>query len=86
MRNKLGFRTLSPTHDEAIRRLSLTRNCLIHNAGRVSEKLAKADGSMIEGQRITIQRSTISEAINVYRKFCLETDQAFELLRVNGPV
>jgi hypothetical protein len=86
MRNKFGFRTLSPAHDEAVRRLSLTRNCLIHNAGKVSEKLAKADGSMIEGDPITIQRSTISDAINTYRKFCLETDQAFESLAGTGRI
>ncbi len=80
MREAFGFRSLSSTHDHAIRRLSLTRNCLMHNAGKVSEKLAKAQASMIEGKPITIQRSTISEAIDIYRKFCLETDQAFESL------
>jgi hypothetical protein len=80
MRETFGFRSLSTSHDQAIRRLSLTRNCLMHNAGKVSEKLAKAEASMIEGQPITIQRSTVSEAIDIYRKFCLETDQAFESL------
>jgi hypothetical protein len=65
MREALGFRSLSNTHDDAIRRLSLTRNCLMQNAGKVSEKVAKAEPSMIEGQPMTIQRSTISEAIDI---------------------
>lgn len=80
MRDTFGFRSLSTTHDRIIGRLSLTRNCLMHNAGKVSEKLAKGEAAMIEGQPITISRSNISEAIGVYRKFCLETDQAFESL------
>jgi len=80
MRETFGFRGLSATHDQAIRRLSLMRNCLMHNAGKVSAKLASAEASMIEGQPITIQRSTVSVAIDIYRKLCLETDQAFESL------
>jgi hypothetical protein len=46
----------------------------------VSDKLAKAEPSLIEGQPITIERRTISGAIDIYRKFCLATDQAFESL------
>jgi len=80
MRDTFGFRSLSNAHDDAIRRLSLTRNCLMHNARKVSDKLAKAEPSMTEGQPITIQSKTISEAIHTYRMFCLETDRAFESL------
>jgi hypothetical protein len=79
MRDTFGFR-LSNAHDDAIRRLSLTRNCLMHNAGKVSDKLAKAEPSKNEGQPITIQSKTISEAIHTYRTLCLETDRAFESL------
>jgi hypothetical protein len=71
MRDTFGFRSLSTTHDRTIRRLSLTRNCLMHHAGKVSEKLAIAEAAMIEGQPITTQRGTISEAIGIYREFCL---------------
>jgi hypothetical protein len=80
MRETFGFRNLSDTHDDAIRRLALTRNCLMHNAGKVSDKLAKTDSALTEGQQITIQRKTISEAIHTYRTFCLEVDQGFESL------
>jgi hypothetical protein len=80
MRDTFGFRNLSDTHDDAIRRLALTRNCLMHNAGKVSDKLAKTDSALTEGQQITIQSKTISEAIHTYRTFCLEVDQGFESL------
>jgi len=80
MREIFGFRNLSDTHDDAIRRLALTRNCLMHNAGKVSDKLAKTDSALTEGQQITIQSKTISEAIHTYRTFCLEVDQGFESL------
>lgn len=80
MREAFGFRNLSDTHDDAIRRLALTRNCLMHNAGKVSDKLAKTDSALTEGQQITIQSKTISEAIHTYRTFCLEVDQGFESL------
>jgi hypothetical protein len=80
MRETFGFRNLSDTHDDAIRRLALTRNCLMHNAGKVSDKLAKTDSALTEGQQITIQSKTISEAIHTYRTFCLEVDQGFESL------
>jgi hypothetical protein len=80
MRDTCGFRNVSTTHDGEIRRLALTRNCLMHNAAKVSDKLAKAEQSMTEGQRISIRSKTISEAIHTYRQFCLETDQAFESL------
>ena len=52
----------------------------MHNAGKVSDKLAKADSELAEGQPITIQSITISKAIETYRKFCLETDRAYESL------
>ena len=80
MRDTFGFRNLSDTHDDAIRRLALTRNCLMHNAGKVSDKLAKTETALTEGQQITIQSKTISEAIHTYRMFCLEVDQGFESL------
>ncbi len=80
MRKSLGFRTLSETHDRALRRLSLIRNCLVHNASKVNDKLANTEPSMTEGQPITIQRNTISEAIDTYRKACREIDQTYETL------
>jgi hypothetical protein len=40
MRGDFGFRSLSEAHDQAIYGLSLTRNCLLHNAGKANEKLA----------------------------------------------
>ena len=53
---------------------------LMHNAGKVNDKLAKTDSALTEGQQITIQSKTISEAIHTYRTFCLEVDQGFESL------
>lgn len=80
MRETFGFRNLPTTHDDAIRRLALTRNCLMHHSGKVSDKLANADPSLAQGQPITIQSKTISEAINTYRQFCLKIDRGFESL------
>lgn len=80
MREIFGFRNLPTTHDDAIRRLAVTRNCLMHNSGKVSDKLANAAPSLVQGQPITIQSKTISEAIHTYRQFCLEIDRGFESL------
>jgi len=80
MRNKYGFRNLASTYDGDIRRLSLTRNCLMHNAGKANNKLADAEPAMTEGQSITILRNMISEAIGIYRKVCLGIDQGYEAL------
>jgi hypothetical protein len=38
MRETFDFRSLSNTHDDSIRRLSLTRNCLMHNVGEKGKK------------------------------------------------
>ena len=52
----------------------------MHNSGKVSDKLANAAPSLVQGQPITIQSKTISEAIHTYRQFCLEIDRGFESL------
>jgi hypothetical protein len=80
MRGNFGFRDVSREHDEAIQRLSLTRNCLLHNAGKANDKLAKAVPTIAAGQPIAIQVSSVSEAIHTFRKCCVQIDKAYESL------
>jgi hypothetical protein len=54
LRSRFGLRDLSLAHDKELELLSLTRNCVVHNAGKVDQKLATADSSLVLGQSIVI--------------------------------
>lgn len=84
MRDDFGFRSLSEAHDQSIYGLSLTRNCLLHNAGKANEKLAKVIPSISDGQQIIVEIGSVSEAIDICRKLCVEIDSAFESLEATG--
>lgn len=80
MRSDLGFRTLTRDYDQAVYQLSLTRNCLLHNAGKVDPKLAAIAPSLDVGENIEVQSSSVSQAINTCRRFCADVDRTFESL------
>jgi hypothetical protein len=80
LRNRLGFRALTTQYDGEITRLSLIRNCVLHNACKVDQKLSGVDSSLLLGQPIELQASSFSSAINVLRKLALAVDIAFEEL------
>ena len=49
LRNRYGLHELPAVHDKELELLSLTRNCFVHNAGKVDHKLASADASLVIG-------------------------------------
>jgi hypothetical protein len=81
LRHKIGLRDLPLTFDKAIVRLSLMRNCLLHNSGIPDAKLAMHDPlSFGSGERIEVTKDTISIAISELRKAALAVDTSFERL------
>src|ERR1022692_1852664 len=80
MREKFGFRSLPNEYDRKIMRVSLLRNCLLHNASKVSQELANYSEDLQEGARIIVGEGDVSDAVNVLRKFAYQIDQAFESL------
>jgi len=84
LRIRLGLRGLTAEFDKAIGILSMTRNCLIHNGGKVDSKLASMDSALSVSQALDISSVTLSDSINTCRKLCAAIDAALELL--NGGV
>lgn len=85
LRSRFGFRTLSTDYDSDLRRLSLMRNCLIHNAGKVDAKLAAGDASLQTGDSLEIGIDALMQAIDTCRKFCAAVDPLFESLNRSTP-
>lgn len=85
LRSRLGFRALSTEYDSELRRISLMRNCLIHNAGKVDAKLAAADGTLKIGDSLEIGINALMKAVNTCRKFCAAVDPLFEFLDRSTP-
>jgi hypothetical protein len=85
LRSRFGLRGLSPAHDKELELLSLTRNCVVHNAGKVDQKLATADSSFVLGQSIEVDTEGLSKSIHTCRKFCASVDRELESVdRVNS--
>jgi len=80
LRDQLGFRGLTRQYDDAVSRLSLIRNCVIHNDSKVSPKLAAVDQSLVVGQELHVDSTVVSHAIGVFRKLCAAIDRKSEAL------
>jgi hypothetical protein len=78
LRSRFGLRDLSLSHEKELNLLSLTRNCVVHNAGKVDQKLATTDSSFVLGQLIKIDSQALSKAIHMCRKFCASVDRELE--------
>ncbi|MFZ0772683.1 MAG: hypothetical protein WCA49_13840 [Candidatus Sulfotelmatobacter sp.] len=78
MRDQMGFKPLSDEHDGQVNYLSLLRNCLLHNRGRVDLKLASYRPALQKGEKIGVSEEDVTSAVNVLRKFAYQIDQAFE--------
>jgi len=85
LRSRFGLSELSTAHDSELQRLSLIRNCLIHNAGKVDRKLAASDASLAVGQPLDIGVNALIAAINTCRTFCSATDRLCESLNRAEP-
>jgi hypothetical protein len=78
LRKKMGLRNLPSSFDKPIIRLSLMRNCLLHNSGNVDAKLANFDPSSFEsGKPIEVTNATISRAIKEFRSAALALDASW---------
>jgi hypothetical protein len=78
MREKLGFRSLTDIHDKPLAGLSLLRNCLLHNGGRVDSKLAELEPTRKHSDKILLAMEDVDHAVNVLRTAGHAIDQAFE--------
>jgi hypothetical protein len=58
--------------------LSLVRNCLRHNGGRIDARLASPRTMCKRGAHLSISEVDVSEAVNTLRKFAYQIDQAYE--------
>jgi hypothetical protein len=80
LRSALGFRSLTSNHDREIIRLSFIRNCLLHNGGNADHKLVEVEPSLSIGQPIDVEITSLSSAINVFRKLAFAIDIGLEEL------
>jgi hypothetical protein len=78
IRDQMGFKSLADQHDEQANYLSLLRNCLLHNRGRVDVKLANCRPTLQNGEKIAVSDEDVTTAVNVLRKFAYQIDQVFE--------
>jgi hypothetical protein len=77
MRDKLGFRNLTDEYDDRVNRLGLVRNCLMHNAGRVDDKLSRARPDLHRNEKLVLTIADVGDAVGVLRKFAYEIDRGF---------
>lgn len=83
MRDKFGFKKLIMDYDLPIRRISLIRNCLVHNGSLVSDKLANEFPSeFILNDKIPISIKIADEVITNLRKLAFEIDKTFESINM----
>ena len=86
MRTKFGFKKLDINYDLKIRRISLIRNCLVHNNGMVNDKLANEFSSEFNlNQKLELTSKAPFETINVIRKLAYEIDKTFENMKNTHP-
>jgi len=77
LRERLGFRTLQSGFDDAIVRLSLIRNCLAHNGGKVDRKLAAMDATAALDTKIVVTSDDVRAAIGTFKRVVTAVDAAF---------
>jgi hypothetical protein len=75
LRSQFGLRSLTEQYDDAVCRLSMMRNCLMHNAAKVSSQLAAADKVLVVGEELHVDSDLVSHAIGVFRKLAVAIDR-----------
>ena len=64
LREKLGFRKLATSYDENTIKISLVRNCLIHNQGVVEEKLSTSfPEEFCVGKKIVVTKELLNQSV-----------------------
>jgi hypothetical protein len=86
MRDKLGFSSLTEEYDEPVNRLSLARNCLLHNGRKADKRLVNCGWKIEHGERLLLGENDVSDAVTVLRKFAHQVDLAFERLHAKGGI
>jgi hypothetical protein len=79
LRSRLGFRKLATDRDAIIRKISLERNCLIHNDGKASALLAgEFPESYKHSQNIEFTQSSFNLVIDTLRRVSVAIDHEWE--------
>ena len=82
LRAKLGFKKLPYDFDIQVKKISLIRNCLVHNGARVDIKLANEFPIEYEhNERIILNNKDVGESIYVIRKLSYEIDKIFRNIK-----
>lgn len=76
LRDGLGLRSLQPDFDQEIVKLSLVRNCLMHNGGNSDEKVAALDPMAPLGKKIVVSGDHVRSAIETCRRAAAAIDSA----------
>lgn len=75
MREKLGFKTLDASYDDEVRRISLVRNCIVHNGAIAEARIAKEyPAQYAAGTPIKVTLDDVSHAIFTLRKLAWAID------------
>ena len=83
MRDKYGFKKLIKDYDLQIRKISLIRNCLVHNRSIVSDKLAiEFSSEFILNEKIPVTIKIVDEIIDNLRQLAFEIDKTFESINI----
>ncbi len=80
MREQFGFQSLTKEYDAHLTYLALVRNCLLHNLGRVDDKLAASQPAHKENDRLSITINEVDNAVRTLRKFAYQIDRAYEVV------
>ena len=81
LRRQLGLEDLPTDNDQDISKISLVRNCLIHNEGKVSPQLAKAfPGTYTSSDSIEFTIGSFESAVNLLKKASVLIDKSWERL------
>lgn len=76
MRDRYGFSAVTEEYDASAYRISLIRNCILHNGSTVDSKLATYDNNVAVGNSLCLADSDLSVAVNVLRKLAYKLDCA----------
>jgi hypothetical protein len=76
LRERLGLHQFQASFDGALINLSLIRNCLMHNGGRVDSKLAATDPGISIGTKIAVGTDHVHQAIETFRRAAVAIDAA----------
>lgn len=80
LRSRLGFKGLGAENDKIVRKISLERNCLVHNNGKASLLLASEFPEEYQaGQSVVFTQDSFSATINALKAMAVAIDREWEM-------